>query len=74
MILTKFIFISKLYGNLELRIERLFLELFVEGRIIEFKGDSFFLRTVVISRVIITENDSLHKKKRFDWTLRDHDP
>ena len=24
--------------------------------------------------VIITEHDSLHKKKRFDWTLRGHDP
>ena len=23
---------------------------------------------------IITEHESLHKKKRFDWTLRGHDP
>ena len=23
---------------------------------------------------IITEHDSLHKKKQFDWTLRGHDP
>ena len=24
--------------------------------------------------IIITEHESLHKKKRFDWTLRGHDP
>ena len=24
--------------------------------------------------IIITEHESLNKKKRFDWTLRGHDP